>query len=169
MLCLCFSILASIARCSCTYIHTSTPTPTPTLQVQTYKHCTREMGRYGEGDTLLVETWLVMEFCNRGSVADGVMTGTFRRKGDIWEVCACVRACVQLVCLFVSVVVWACIQLVCFLVCVAVVDIVACALHISLGSCAHSVCALRSPVSMRVTMSVAGGLVHVRCNRQGDC
>ncbi|GLC39870.1 hypothetical protein PLESTF_000919300 [Pleodorina starrii] len=57
--------------------------------VQTYKHCTRPMGRAldadNEGRTML-ETWMVLEFCNKGGLSDAIERGWFRKRHSLFEV-----------------------------------------------------------------------------------
>ncbi|KAG2454256.1 hypothetical protein HYH02_001289 [Chlamydomonas schloesseri] len=58
--------------------------------VQTYKHCTRRSGSSAtdadnEGRPLL-ETWMVMEFCNKGGLTDAIERGWFRKRHSLFEV-----------------------------------------------------------------------------------
>lgn len=48
--------------------------------VQTYKHDTRSVSASStESGKTLMETWMVLEFCNRGSLSDAVDRGWFKR------------------------------------------------------------------------------------------
>ncbi|KAJ9531495.1 hypothetical protein QJQ45_015041 [Haematococcus lacustris] len=53
--------------------------------VQTYKHCSRSAGLGSEDDEAITETWIVMEFCNKGSLSDAVDKGWFRQNGSLFE------------------------------------------------------------------------------------
>ncbi|PNW70925.1 hypothetical protein CHLRE_17g739250v5 [Chlamydomonas reinhardtii] len=58
--------------------------------VQTYKHCTRRSGTTAtdadnEGRPLL-ETWMIMEFCNKGGLTDAIERGWFRKRHSLFEV-----------------------------------------------------------------------------------
>lgn len=52
--------------------------------VQTYKHFTREVGQNHEGCSMM-ETWLIMDFCNRGGLSDAVDKGEFRRQDNMFD------------------------------------------------------------------------------------
>jgi serine/threonine protein kinase len=53
--------------------------------VQTFKHCSREMAPAEQGEDSVIETWMVMEFCNKGSLSDGVDKGWFRQKNSLFD------------------------------------------------------------------------------------
>jgi len=52
--------------------------------VSTYKYCSRPISSAHQHNTI-IETWMVMEFCNKGSLSDGVDRGWFRKKGSLFE------------------------------------------------------------------------------------
>ncbi|GIL48868.1 hypothetical protein Vafri_5296 [Volvox africanus] len=57
--------------------------------VQTYKHCTRPMGQATDADNegrTMLETWMVMEFCNKGGLSDAIERGWFRKRHSLFEV-----------------------------------------------------------------------------------
>ncbi|GFR53121.1 hypothetical protein Agub_g15837 [Astrephomene gubernaculifera] len=57
--------------------------------VQTYKHCTRPMGQATDADNegrTLLETWMVLEFCNKGGLSDAIERGWFRKRHSLFEV-----------------------------------------------------------------------------------
>ncbi|KAF5838510.1 kinase-like domain-containing protein [Dunaliella salina] len=54
--------------------------------VQMYKSCAREIGHSQEEDgKSIMETWMVMEYCNKGSLCDAVDKGWFRSKTSLFE------------------------------------------------------------------------------------
>ncbi|KXZ50686.1 hypothetical protein GPECTOR_15g370 [Gonium pectorale] len=56
--------------------------------VQCYKHCTRPMGQATDADNegrTLLETWMVMEFCNKGGLSDAIERGWFRQRHSLFE------------------------------------------------------------------------------------
>lgn len=57
--------------------------------VQTYKHCSRSVGQARDAENEgkgLLETWMVMEFCNKGSLSDAVERGWLRNRHSLFEV-----------------------------------------------------------------------------------
>lgn len=57
--------------------------------VQTYKHCSRPMGQAHDADNegkAILETWMVMDFCNKGSLSDAVERGWLRNRHSLFEV-----------------------------------------------------------------------------------
>ncbi|GAX75883.1 hypothetical protein CEUSTIGMA_g3326.t1 [Chlamydomonas eustigma] len=55
--------------------------------VKTFKHCTRAVPMAHEaldGKTMM-ETWMIMEFCNKGTLSDAVDCGWFRRRNSMYE------------------------------------------------------------------------------------
>lgn len=52
---------------------------------QTYKCVTRQVGTDQETNTPMLETWLVLEFCNKGPLGDAVERGWFRQKDSLFE------------------------------------------------------------------------------------
>mmetsp|Transcript_8938 Transcript_8938/g.19085 ORF Transcript_8938/g.19085 Transcript_8938/m.19085 type:complete len:704 (-) Transcript_8938:2515-4626(-) len=54
--------------------------------VQTYRYCTRPMSDARDTeDRKLVETWMIMEFCNKGSLSDAVDRGLFRMRHSLFD------------------------------------------------------------------------------------
>lgn len=56
--------------------------------VQTYKYCVRASADALDADNhgrAMVETWMIMEFCNKGSVSDAVDRGWFRKRHSLFE------------------------------------------------------------------------------------
>ncbi|KAG2489421.1 hypothetical protein HYH03_012059 [Edaphochlamys debaryana] len=57
--------------------------------VQTYKHSSRPMGTARDADNegrTVLETWMVLEFCNKGGLADAIERGWFRKRHSLFEV-----------------------------------------------------------------------------------